>query len=104
MAAQLVHAAGESVTSELPPGVNAVVLGVPTEHALRTLAKKLSLAGIAHVLIREDDPPYTAQCTAIGIVPLTDREIVKPYLKKLPLLQKICFVEPAPIKLEVGSG
>ena len=88
MAAQIVHAAGESArgTPELPPNTNAVVLAVPGEAALRALDKKLSLAGVQHVTVQEVDPPFDGQCTAIGLVPVADRAKVKPILSKLPLL------------------
>lgn len=62
------------------------MLAVCSESHLLDIEKKLSLAGIAHVLIREVDPPYEGQATAIGIVPLTDRGIVKKIVGKLKLL------------------
>lgn len=63
---------------------------MPSERELRQIAKKLSLTGVKHTLIQEVDPPYAGQCTAIGVVPLIDRSIIKPIVSKLPLL---CVVQ-----------
>lgn len=86
MAAQIVHAAGESVVSEVRPGTNAIVLEVDNERLLRELARKLSRSGIPHIVVYEPDPPWDGQMTAIGITPVTDRSIVKQFVKKLSLL------------------
>lgn len=45
-------------------------------------------AGIEHVQVREPDAPWNGQMTAIGLVPVADRSIVKGVLGKLPLLGK----------------
>lgn len=88
MAAQITHAAGESITEELPPNTNAVVLAAKNEIEIRQIARKLELAGIPHVAIREIDPPWDGQMTAIGIVPVENRALVKKFLSSLPLLGK----------------
>lgn len=88
LAAQVVHAAGESSPGNLDPGTNAVVLEVENESALVALERQLQRAGVCHVSIREPDPPWDGALTAIGLVPLTDRSVVKPILSKLPLLGK----------------
>lgn len=85
-AAQIVHAAGESIKEILPTNTHAVVLAVDNEVRLWDLASKLQLAGIPHIEIREVDPPYTGEVTAIGIVPLKDRTIVRKIFSNLPLL------------------
>ena len=85
-AAQIVHAAGESSQGKLLPNTNAVVLSVDNENDLWWIAGQISIAGIAHVLIREVDPPYSGQYTALGIVPLGDRSRVKKIFSKLSLL------------------
>jgi hypothetical protein len=106
-AAQIVHAAGESVSGELPPNTNAVVLAAKDETELRAVARKLQLAGVPHVLIQEVDPPFDGQCTAIGVVPLAERAKVKPILSKLPLLgarPKDAGSEPAPTNVPVRVG
>lgn len=85
-AAQITHAAGESILSPVPPGTSAVVLAVPNETKLRELAKKLQLSGIPHICIHENDPPYDCQMMAIGIVPTVDRQAIKKICSSLPLL------------------
>jgi hypothetical protein len=88
MAAQIVHAAGESVTENLPPNTSAIVLSVPSENELLGVAQQLQRAGIAHVAIREPDPPYNGVFTAIGVAPVADRKPLKRILSRLPLLGK----------------
>jgi len=85
-AAQIVHAAGESVTVEVPPGTNAVVLETKNESELLAVMARLQRAGVPHVPIREVDAPYANQLTAVGITPLKDRSLVKKILGKLKLL------------------
>lgn len=63
-----------------------MVLQVPDEPALQLYQAKLALAGLRHVPIREVDPPYTNQLTAIGLVPTADRSSIKKVLSSLPLL------------------
>lgn len=65
-----------------------MVLSVLSESALAVIARQLQKLGIPHVAIREPDPPYNGALTAIGIVPIQDRSIVKPLLARLPLLGK----------------
>lgn len=98
LAAQITHAAGESIKEELPANTNAVVLAVKNETELRLIAKKLALKGIPHILVRESDPPFENQCMAIGVVPLSDRSLVKPILSELKLLRTLepCKKEEAP--------
>lgn len=88
LAAQIVHAAGESSPGNIDFGTNAVVLSVLTEAALAVIERQLQRAGIQHVAIREPDAPYNGALTAIGLVPIRDRSKVKPLLNKLPLLGK----------------
>lgn len=85
MAAQVVHAAGESAMTRIPPETNAVVLQVPSESELGKIEKKLLEAGVAHVAIREPDAPWCGCLTAIGVL-VSDRSLVKPHFGKLPLL------------------
>lgn len=83
--AQCVHAAGESSPGDIQEGTYAVCLGVNSEDELLSLIPKLDAAGVAYKLIRESDPPYNGQATAIGIVPTTDRKMLKPILGNLKL-------------------
>lgn len=85
-AAQLIHAAGQSVTEPAPEGTYAIALHVKDETELYRLTARLELAGIQHTLIRESDAPYTGQLMAIGIPP-QDRAKLKPLLSSYPLLR-----------------
>lgn len=86
LAAQLVHAAGESSPGDLPEGTNAVVLAVPNEAALHAVAARLRSAGVDFVAIHEPDPPWNGQLTALGLRP-TRKEAVQKQLSSLPLLK-----------------
>jgi hypothetical protein len=68
LAAQVVHAAGELELLEL--------------------ASRLSAAGVSHRLIREPDPPWLGQATAIGLEPVADRAPLRALLRGLLLLGK----------------
>ena len=85
-AAQIIHAAGESSPGNLPSGVHAVCLTVPSEEALRAVADKLAASSIPFVSIIESDAPYTEQFMAIGCVP-AGKEVLKRCLSALPLLR-----------------
>ncbi len=86
IAAQLVHAAGESSPGALPPDTHAVVLQVADEAELLLVHQRLVDAGIAHVLVREPDAPYLGAAMAIGVPP-QPRDNLRPHLKKLALLK-----------------
>lgn len=86
LSANLVHAAGESSPGGLPEGTRAVVLMVPHEEALRTVAARLELAQVPLVRIEEVDPPYAGSLMAIGLVP-GRKEVLGRYLSSLPLLR-----------------
>jgi peptidyl-tRNA hydrolase len=85
-AAQLVHAAGESSPGDLAEGTHAVVLTARNEAELVELERRLDLAGVAHVAIREPDAPYNGQLMAIGCVPAR-KEVLRRHLSSLPLLR-----------------
>jgi hypothetical protein len=84
-AAQLIHAAGYSVSEPIPPDSYAIALHVQNEVELRSLAAILSAAQIDHRLIIESDAPYTDQAMAIGIRPM-DRKLLKPFLSSYALV------------------
>lgn len=88
LAAQVVHAAGESSPGNLSEGTNAVVLEVAGEPELLELAGQLAAAGVGHRLICEPDPPWLGQATAIGLDPVADRAPLRALLRGLPLLGK----------------
>lgn len=87
VAANLVHAAGESSPGNLPEGTHAYVLAVPDEVALCALADRLERAQIAFVRVVEPDAPYNNALMAIGLVPVSDRREVRRLLSSLPLLR-----------------
>lgn len=88
IAAQLVHAAGESSPGDLKSGTYAVVLAARSEAHLLELAACLRQAHVPHVLVEEPDPPWNGATMAIGIVPTTDRKRVQQVLGRLPLLRR----------------
>lgn len=83
--AQVTHAAGESFAAFTrdshkrfgrhvePAGTIAVVLGVPSESALKAWEKKLQRYKIRHTAIREPDAPWNGQLMAIGLWPIERR-------------------------------
>ena len=76
-AAQLIHAAGESSSGNLPPHTYAIALTAPTEAELNDISYRLFRLGIKHSRIIENDAPYTNQLMAIGIPPQPRRNIRK---------------------------
>lgn len=85
IAAQLVHAAGET-GGDLPPGTRAVVLAVEDEAALVRLAERLERQRVPHRAIREPDAPYSGALMALGVVPGPRHERSK-HFSQLPLLR-----------------
>lgn len=85
-AAQMVHAAGESSPGGLPSGTHVVVLSTKDEGELRDVARRLALAGVAHVCIEEPDAPHLGALMAIGCVP-GRKESLRRHLSSLPLLR-----------------
>jgi hypothetical protein len=86
LAAQVVHAAGETSPGQLPEGTHAVVLATPDEAALARVHRALVAAGIPHKAIIEPDPPWDGALMAIGIEPTGDRRAIRRVLGRLPLL------------------
>lgn len=83
-AAQLIHAAGQSITEPVSEGSYAIALHAKSEQELRSLAERLKAAAIEHTVIVESDAPYAGQAMAIGIRPM-DRKALKPLLSSYPL-------------------
>jgi hypothetical protein len=79
----IIHAAGESAHN-VQPGTYAVALSSPNERALLDLERKLQYAEIPHAAFRE--PDYNDQLMSIGIYPVTDRRMVRRFLRNFPLL------------------
>lgn len=89
LAAQVVHAAGESSTGNLPRDTHAVVLAVPHEGALLEASRRLTAGCIPHVMIREPDAPWCGAATALGVLPTVERARVRRALSSLPLLRSL---------------
>jgi peptidyl-tRNA hydrolase len=85
LTAHVAHAAGES--GPAPAGSIAVVLGVSNEAELLAIDARLAVLAIPHVLIRENDGPFNAQATAIGVCPTHDRKRVGKAVSRLRLLR-----------------
>ena len=87
LAAQLIHAAGESSRARLPPHTFAIALAARDEAHLESIEAALRRLDIPHCAIREPDPPWNGALMAIGIVPVADRGVVKPITGSLKLLR-----------------
>lgn len=85
-AAQIVHAAGESSPGNLPEGTHAIVLAVPGELELESVATRLKAAGIQFVRIEEPDAPFHGALMALGLRPAR-KEVLRRALSSLPLLK-----------------
>jgi len=85
LAAQVVHAAGETSTGELQTGTSAVVL-TASQDGLLELSARLDEVNVPHKLVRESDYPYSGQLMALGVRP-ERRSKLKKYLSSLPLLR-----------------
>lgn len=86
LAAQLIHAAGESGCGKLPQNTFAVALSTKDEDQLLRLEQKLIRADIPHKAIREPDLPWDGELMAIGIAPM-ERQKLRKYLSNFPLIR-----------------
>lgn len=86
LAAQLIHAAGETSPGNLPDNTHAIALAAKDEAELIAISEELKAQGIPHLMIDECDAPYTGQFMAIGIPPM-EREKLRKVLSKYPLLK-----------------
>lgn len=87
LAAQVVHAAGESSPGRLPAGTRAVVLAARDVAQLEHIERELQRLAIPHHAIREPDPPFFSALMAIGVVPLADRRRIHKVTGQLALLR-----------------
>lgn len=87
LAAQLIHAAGESAGGELPASTIAVALSARDEAQLLAIEQQLRRLAIPHRAIREPDPPWNGALMAIGIAPVRDRGAVSGVTGALGLLR-----------------
>ena len=81
LAAQIVHAVGESVETTHPSGAHAIVLQAD-EAALIALEQRLIDIALPHHAVREDD----GMLTAIGVKPGRRAELRR-HFSSLPLLK-----------------
>lgn len=86
LAAQLIHAAGESA-SGVESGTYAVALAAKDEAHLEFIEARLRRLCIPHKAIREPDPPWNGALMAIGIEPVLDRQPLKKVTKNLKLIR-----------------
>lgn len=84
MAAQLLHAAGESVTAPVPKGTTAIALAAPNEQSLLDLESLLHSSGLRYAAIRE--PDRGNELMAIGIAPC-EKRAARPYVSNYPLIR-----------------
>lgn len=80
------HAAGESSPGNLPAGTYAVVLAAEGLEQLEELRKALEAAQVPHAAIVENDPPWSGQLMAIGLVPAPKSKL-KGLLRRYALLK-----------------
>lgn len=86
IAAQLVHAAGESN----PEGKHSYsVVLCANKDKLEIIESKLKNLGVSHVSVRETDAPYNGELLAIGINPFVkeNNPKLKQVVKRLSLLK-----------------
>jgi peptidyl-tRNA hydrolase len=86
LAAQLIHAAGESSPGGIPDDTHAVALAARDEASLLELEARLLSAGVVHHAVREPDEPWCGALMAIGFPP-QDRVNLRRLLSSLPLLR-----------------
>lgn len=86
LAAQIVHAAGESSPGNLPESTHAVVLAVPGEEALERIFVRLVRSQVAFKAICEPDAPWNGQMMAIGLVP-APKSVLRRVLSDVPLFR-----------------
>lgn len=88
LAAQIVHAAGESSPGALPLDTNAVVLSVPGEPELVALEAQLRARGLDVHAVREPDAPWNGALTCLALPP-APRSVHRKHLSALPLFARV---------------
>lgn len=87
-AVQAAHAGGESVLGVPATGDTRVVaLMAERSEDLESLSVTLTDAGIHHAVIREPDAPYNGAAVAVGVVPVIDRQVVRPHVAHFKVLR-----------------
>lgn len=88
-AAQLAHAANESIDNKLPDDTHVVILAARSERHLLCIEEELKLHNIKHKSIREPWAPWNGQLMSIGLSPVRNREAISKVLGKLPLVRRL---------------
>jgi hypothetical protein len=89
LAAQMIHAAGESVSDPVPKGTHAVALMARSEQDLERIERGLQDNDVPHVAVREPDEPWCGALMAIGIRPMpATNPNLRRAVKRLPLLKE----------------
>jgi len=86
LAAQLIHAAGESAEG-VEPGTHAIALRVANERELEHVEARLQRLDVPHAAIREPDSPWHGALMAIGIYPTADARAERKVTRSLKLLK-----------------
>jgi len=86
LAAQIIHAAGETSPGDLDSGTFAVALSARDETELLAVAARLSDCNVPHKVIRECSGPWAGQAMAIGVRP-GPKNTIRRYLSSLPLIR-----------------
>jgi len=81
----LVHAAALS-SEGITPNTHVVVLCSKSIKDLERLKLILRNEDIPHAAFHEPDPPWNGQLMSVGIHPVSDRRLVRRYLKRFKLL------------------
>ncbi len=86
LAAQLIHASGESSPGDLPVGTHAIALEARDSAHLAEIAQSLRERQLPHCCITENDEPYQGELMAIGVVP-APKSTLRRALSSLPLVR-----------------
>jgi hypothetical protein len=81
--AQAIHAAGETASVLVKPGTVAVALHARDQEHLREISTDLTKKLIPHHVVQECDGEWMA----IGILPTTDRKLIRKATSSLPLVK-----------------
>lgn len=86
LAAQVIHAAGESAEERVQNGTHAVALVAKSPGHLGEIESKLIRLDIPHRAIREPDPPWNNELMAIGIRPMVQTSKLRRITRGLRLV------------------
>ena len=64
-----------------------MVLAVPNEQTLRSVAEALGKQSLTYALVVENEGEFANQATAIGLAPVEDRTAIRKAVSALPLVR-----------------